>query len=446
MIARRYRLDGGAGRHGTIVVGGSPLRLFRLTVAGRRLVDRIAIGEPVPRSTLVDALLDAGAIHPDVSDHDSPFSAEDVTIVVPTVGAPAHVPDGALVVDDGSIPPVEGASVRLPTNAGPAAARNAGLQLVSTPLVAFVDSDIELSDGWLDPLLAHFADARVAMVAPRVMTAPGTSTVARYESRHSPLDLGNSPARVRAGTRVSYVPAATIVVRTEVVRELGGFDTALRYGEDVDFVWRLDAAGWWARYEPTSVVRHASRPDWGALVRQRIGYGSSAAPLACRHPGALSPLRVSGWSLSAWLLGVARRPWLGLAVGLGSAAALVVKLPDLPPRTAFRIAAIGNLRAGQQIAHAIRRVWWPVLIVAAARSSVARRALVAAALAAQHPVVLVDDVAYSIGVWRGILRERTLDPIIPRVTSWPGRSARSGRIGAPSSSVAAPPERDTAAR
>ena len=44
-----------------------------------------------------------------------------------------------------------------------------------------------------------------------------------------------------------------------------------------------------------------------------------------------------------------------IVVGAGSAAALVVKLPDVPPPTAFRLAAIGNLSAGDQIADAIRR-------------------------------------------------------------------------------------------
>jgi len=55
------RLDGGR-----VLLGGSPLVLFRLTPAGRRVVDSIEQGDPPPRGheRLTDRLLDAGAIHP----------------------------------------------------------------------------------------------------------------------------------------------------------------------------------------------------------------------------------------------------------------------------------------------------------------------------------------------------------------------------------------------
>ncbi len=405
------------------MIGGSPLKLFRLTTAGVGVVDRIAVGDAVDRSALIDALLDAGAIHPmSVLATRSAHSAADVTIVVPAFGPPDHVPDGAIVVDDGSEPPLVDSTIRLDTNLGPAAARNAGLGLVTTPLVAFVDADVELPNGWLEPLLAHFDDDRVAMVAPRVRTSSATSVIGRYERDHSPLDLGPEPARIRAGTRVGYVPAAAIVCRTDATRAIGGFDASLRFGEDVDLVWRLDRAGWACRYEPTSCIRHAPRPDPESWLRQRIGYGSSAAPLSVRHPGALAPIRMSGWSLGAWVLAAIGRPALGVTLGVGSAFALVKKLPDVPPRTCLELAGRGNLSAGDQIADAVRRVWWPLLVLAALRSRCARRVLLASTIAARHPLRLVDDIAYSVGVWRGMLAERTFDPLVPQISSWPGRS------------------------
>ncbi|MAT07081.1 MAG: mycofactocin system glycosyltransferase [Acidimicrobiaceae bacterium] len=428
--ARRYALDGSVqawpSTTGLVVVGGSPLKLFRLTPSGAGAFERVRSGEPVVASSLVDRLLDGGVIHP-IADGPAPFDAEDVTIVVPTFGPPTHVPSGAVVVDDGSSPPVDGASIRLERNRGPAAARNAGLAATTTPLVAFVDADVELPDGWLEPLLAHFADPRVAVVAPRIVTAPRPGAISAYEHTHGPLDMGPEAARVRAGTRVSYLPAAVLVCRVEAIQELGGFDAEMRYGEDVDLVWRLDDAGWRCRYDPTVVIEHEPRPDWRAWVRQRVGYGSSAGPLAVRHPRKLAPLRMSGWSIAAWVLAAAGRPVTGAAVGVGSAAALIPKLPDVPARDAFRLAAMGNARAGESIAHAVRRTWFPIVLVLALRSRVARRVLLASIVAVRHPLALADDVAYCAGVWTGMLRERTLDPIVPDITSWPGRSARSAR-------------------
>jgi mycofactocin system glycosyltransferase len=420
---RRYRLDSSFRQHGTVVIGGSPLKLFRLTEGGASIVARIAAGEQVAGSLLTVALLDAGAIHPE-PDH-ARHSAADVTLVVPTLGMPAHVPNGAILVDDGSQPPIPDATIRLETNQGPGAARNAGLERITTELVAFVDADVELTDGWLDPLLAHFADERVAIVAPRVRTRPEPTMLGRYEHAHSPLDLGPEPARVRAGTRVSYVPAAAILCRTEAIRSVGGFDAALRFGEDVDLVWRLGAAGWVCRYEPAAEVHHAIRPDLAAWIRQRIDYGSSAAALGRRHQGALAPIRMSGWSVGSWALAAIGRPLLGSIIGIGSAAALSRKLPDLPTAASIRLAGLGNLHAGNQIASAVRRVWWPLLAFAAVRSRSARRILLASAIAARHPLAVADDLAYSFGVWKGMWTERTLDPLVPEISSWPGRATAS---------------------
>lgn len=413
----RFVADRSLERHGEVALGGSPLRLFRLTPAGARVLDRIVAGDEVPVSTLVERLVDAGAIHPRPGP--APYTTADVTVVVPSLGSPSPVP-GALLVDDGSEPPLAGAAVRLPVNRGPAAARNAGLARVTTPLVAFVDTDVTVGAGWLDGLLGHFADPRVAVVAPRVVT-PGDPT--------SSLDLGEHPGPVRPGSRVAYVPAAAIVCRVEALRSIGGFDETLRVGEDVDALWRLDAAGWRCRYEPTVVVEHRARPTRAGRWRQRVTYGTSAAPLAQRHPGALAPLRMSGWSVAAWLAGVLgpRRvgPVLGAAIGAGSSAALVRKLDDLPARTAFALAARGNAAAGDQIAAAVRRAWWPLVALAAVRWRWARKVLVASLLAARRPTRLVDDVAYSVGVWRGIVATREVGPLIPEIRSWPGRTTGS---------------------
>jgi hypothetical protein len=169
-------------------------------------------------------------------------------------------------------------------------------------------------------------------------------------------------------------------------------------------------------------VHHPPRPTWRAWVCQRIDYGSSAAPLAKRHRGRLAPVEMSGWSAGAWGLAAAGHPLVGVVVGAGSAAALVPKLGDVPPRVSLRIAGLGNLHAGRLLAGAVRRVWWPIVLVAAIRSRRARLIALASLIPLRHPVHLADDMAYGVGVWKGMWRERTIAPLIPRFTSWPGRS------------------------
>lgn len=441
----RYRRDSSWQQpgDGRVVIAGSPLRLFRVSAGGAHVLAASLTGEH-PDTTIVQRLLDrfvdAGALHPEPEA--AAFTPDDVTVVMPVLGDPP-VPPAALrtiVVDDGSPTPIvapAGATVlRLDVNRGPGAARNAGLDHVTTALVAFVDADVELPDGWLRTLLPHFADPRVALVAPRVRGAAGTGLLAAYEHRHSPLDLGDEPARVAAGTRVSYVPAAAVVCRVEALRSIGGFDADLRVGEDVDLVWRLADAGHRCRYEPAALVHHRPRSSVTAMLRQRVGYGRSAAPLAARHPGALAPVRMSGWSLGVWVLLALRHPWLAIALAGGTAAALQRKLRDVPAEAAVQLALRGHLAAGRQLAKGITRVWWPIALLLAVAVPRARLPLLAAyigpavadAARARSPQPLIDvplqwadEAAYGAGVWWGVASERNAGPLVPELSGWPRR-------------------------
>ena len=226
---------------------------------------------------------------------------------------------------------------------------------MTTPLVAFVDSDVEVGDDWLSWLVRFFADDEMGLVAPRVSTPPvsaGASVWACYEAVRSPLDLGPRPGPVSAGSRVGYVPAATILCRTEAVRSLGGFDDLMRVGEDVDLVWRMAEAGWRSWYAgDEGWVTHPVRPDIGAALHQRITYGSSAAALELRHPGAVAPLAVSGWSVGVWAAVASGHPLVGLGVAGGNAVAMSRKLDFLlhPRAESARLVGRGHLGAGELV-------------------------------------------------------------------------------------------------
>lgn len=413
----RYTLDSTWSRFGNVVLAGSPLRLFRTTAAAEATLDALERDGEVRSNSLVRRFVEAGAIHPRVtSAHPAAERRREVTVVTPQLGGTAAT-DGRIVIDDGSEPPIDGATVRLPDNAGPAAARNAARPLIDTEFVAFVDADVDLGDGvgigsWLDALLPHFDDPEVGLVAPRVLG-----------EADSPLDLGDEPARIRAGTRVSYVPAAAIVVRVAAFDDVGGFDESLRYGEDVDFVWRLDGAGWRCRYEPDSCVWHEPRHGTVARLRQHALYGSAAAPLALRHPRSVAPYQGNPWSTAGWGLLVAGHPVVALSVAGASTATLVARLRDVPTGHLLGLAGRGHLAAGRQLAHAIRRVWWPLVAVGALLSR--RLRLVALISVAASPWTAATDVAYGWGVWTGMVRRRTIRPLAPSISTWPGRATGS---------------------
>ncbi|MCC6433915.1 MAG: mycofactocin biosynthesis glycosyltransferase MftF [Acidimicrobiales bacterium] len=474
---------------GRVLLGGSPLRILRLKEAGAAVVGRWVAGEPIGgsrgRAQLARRLLDAGFVHP----VPSPVALDPatITVVVPVCDdlealaatmASLRVDDGhcapaVVVVDDGSAIPIgpgdlevgpdrSGRPLRVelcrrPAPGGPGIARQHGLARVRTPLVAFVDAGVVLPCGWWERLGAHFADPAVAAVAPRIASRPGPSPRDRYEQAQSPLDLGAVPARVAPRSRVAYVPTAVLLARREALDAVGGFDPGLRYGEDVDLVWRLVGRGATVRYAPEVVAEHAPRRSWAAWWRQRVGYGSAAAPLAQRHPGLVPPVQVSAWSAAAWLAVAAGHPLLGAALAGGSTALLPRKLAGLPApnRRALELAGAGHLLAGRWLGRAVLRPYWPVALVAALCSRRARRVVLAAAVLPalldwweQRPALdvarfvglrVADDIAYGAGVWLGCVRSRSWAALRPDLSNWPGRANPVEESGAqaPSSQLGA---------
>ena len=238
--------------------------------------------------------------------------------------------------------------------------------------------------------------------------------------------------------------------------EVGGFDPSLRVGEDVDLVWRLVEAGWRARYEPQSVVGHRPRATLAALLRQRFGYGRSAGALDRRHPGAVAPVVTGPAAAGAWALAGAGHPIAGALLGLTPAVTVRRALPAVDGRDALalRLAALGLLRAGEQLASAVTRIWWPIALPAALGVRRLRRPLLAAALlpvvidwsrtvgaaplARLDPVRylglrLLDDAAYGAGVWVGAVRARTPRVVLPRTRPatprWGCSAARPSAAG-----------------
>jgi mycofactocin glycosyltransferase len=448
-------LDPGARLHsgpaGALLVGGQPLRVLRLNPAGARVVARWRAGGGTPTGPAETAL--AARLHACglavVRSDTSPFAVADVTVVVPVRDRAdaldrclAGIGDDVtvLVVDDGSADPAALAEVAAehgarvlarPVNGGPAAARNTGLRAVTTPLVAFVDSDCVLPPRWLEDLLPVLADG-TAVVGPRVVGVGGPGPLARFERTSGPLDLGPAAGPVGAGTRVGYLPAAVLLCRRDALG--AGFDETMRVGEDVDLVWRVAEQGGTVRYEPRVVVEHETRTGFADWLSQRAGYGRGGAPLAARHPGRLAPVVVSRWSIPALACLAARRPGWAAACTALTAVGLWTRLPDGPGRAAesVRLTSQGLGWTVLGLAEAAARPWLPAMLAASTVSRTARRAT-AAAVAIRlartrrgrnpdlHPATwaalrVADDLAYGTGVWAGVLRDRRPGPVLPKIS------------------------------
>jgi glycosyltransferase involved in cell wall biosynthesis len=493
-----------------VLFGGSPPRLLRLNPAGQRALAELRSG-PVcspAAGKLARRLTDTGLAQPRPPGPALP----DVTVVIPARDRPAHLDRclaalgrdyPVIVVDDGSRQAAAIAGlcrqhsatlIRRPRPGGPGPARNDGLAQVTTSLVAFLDSDCEAGPEWITSLAAHFADPLVAAVAPRVRAITGPSAAGRYLGARAPLDMGPQEGRVLPLTRLSYVPTAALLVRRTALAsdeaktvapdassadgahlpaagspgavssstgpfaagpfDAGPFDASLRYGEDVDLVWRLAEAGWRVRYDPAASVSHAEPATWVRLLARRFRYGCSAAPLAQRHPGQVPPLILQAWPAAAVAALLARRPVAALAA-YGAGTGQLVRLLrgwDVPPKGVLRpmadsvlqtwlgagrwtiqyalpVAAAGLARPGGQTARTRlgRRLAVASLLVGPpiAEWRRIRPSMHAAAFSLGY---LADEVAYGAGVYRGAAAERLLSPLLPTVAWRPlGKAPAASR-------------------
>ncbi len=170
-------------------------------------------------------------------------------------------PDQVVVVDDGSTEPVADLDatsgcatvVRLETSVGPSRARNAGIDLVETEWIAFLDSD----DVWHADRLRFAqcvqgrtgADCIVDSFEVSPSSDPARSMGVSTARRVSPRTGGH----LLAG-RLGPVVTSCIYVRTALARELG-FDPELAALEDLDLVVRAVEAGFEVWRTDAAVVR-----------------------------------------------------------------------------------------------------------------------------------------------------------------------------------------------
>lgn len=476
----RWRLGPGVRwLDGTTLAGGTPYRVVTLTPRGADLLRGVVDGRPLPPGEpavdrLVHRLRAAGLLlapAPAATDHSG------VTVVIPARSAagpirellttlPVDLP--VILVDDGSPIPLAplvderpGMTVlRHARSRGPAAARNAGAAAARTPWIAFIDADTIPDPRWIDRLKAQVADtvtgdgdaATVVLAAPQIVPLAGSGSGGWFEQRVCALDLGHTPSEVGPGRAVSYVPSAAMLVRAESFAAVGGFNEQMHVGEDVDLVWRIAEHGV-VRYYPDVHVGHRPRGTLSAALNRRRLYGTSAADLASRHPGALRHLDVSVWSLGPWLLAILVHPALGLLAGGATAAIAPWGMRELSPAHARRLAAMGHLRASAALGRWLIRPMLPVtLAVAAISPRTGRRLAVAAAAGLAYQAVqdvrtagstpgagrvrataesfvahALDDAAYGLGVWQGVARQRNPEPVLPRVRDLPHPRSWFGR-------------------
>lgn len=243
------------------------------------------------------------------------------------------------VVDDGGARSpaalVEGFSPRLDVefisleHAGPAAARNAGVERSGGEYLAFIDDDCEADTGWLKALNARLTSAPGSAIGGRVVNALTSNPYAR--ASQGLQDFLYKWYHMQRRGELRFFTTNNLAVARSDFDAIGGFDESFAFAsEDRDWCDRYLHAGSDLVYAPEAVVRHSHQLDFGAFIHQHVRYGQGAVRFhqtrARRRGGRvkLEPLAFYGGMLASPFAGSDPHPVRGSLLLIASQSASLV--------------------------------------------------------------------------------------------------------------------------
>ena len=215
-----------------------------------------------------------------------------------------------VIVEDGSIKPCKDVCAKYASildlhyyakeNSGPGQSRNYGAERANGEWLIILDSDVVLPDTYLEAVQHQLSDV--------------SSTLPSDSSRNAQLAAWGGPdaahpsftpiqkaisysmtsffttGGIRGGGKAKldkfYPRSFNMGIRRDVYQQLGGF-SKMRFGEDIDFSYRIVEAGYMPRLLPEAWVWHKRRTDFRKFFRQVYNSGIARINLEKRHPGTL---------------------------------------------------------------------------------------------------------------------------------------------------------------
>lgn len=179
---------------------------------------------------------------------------------------------------------------------GSASARNRALSEVRTEYAVFTDDDTSIDEHWLIEIVRAFqsedgVDIVSGLLLPRCLDTAAQRWFEAYGGfsrgfERRVFDVQDNWAYDEPLFPFSaglFGTGNNMAFRTQVLKEIGGFDPALgngtpaRGGVDSEVLLRSVILGHKLVYQPTAVVYHEHRPDLESLRRQIFSYGSGLA-------------------------------------------------------------------------------------------------------------------------------------------------------------------------
>src|SRR5579884_1388298 len=168
--------------------------------------------------------------------------------------------------------------LRFEENRGFCAAVNEGIRAAGGEWIAILNNDAEVSEHWLDGLLAR-AEARDAWFATGKLVAANRPT--HLDGAWDAICRGACPWRCGTGRPdgpawntervIRFAPFTAAIFRSELFRRLGLLDERFEsYLEDVEFGIRCATKGYSGVYVPNAIARHEGSATLGRWHKDTV--------------------------------------------------------------------------------------------------------------------------------------------------------------------------------
>ena len=157
------------------------------------------------------------------------------------------------------------------------AAYNYAMQLVSSDILGFIDADAKVERDWLQKIVKHLDDPKVAGASGDIETWNNENLWARSIG----YDLKNRYARLeKSAVRIATM---NLLLKKEIIEEVGGFDEKLPSQYDTDLGFRITSKGYRIVFDPNAKCYHYNRSTVKSYFKQQLQYGKNTARLYLKH-------------------------------------------------------------------------------------------------------------------------------------------------------------------
>ena len=202
-----------------------------------------------------------------------------------------------LIVEDGSVKPCKDVCDKYASildlhyyakeNSGPGQSRNYGAERANGEYVIILDSDVVLPAGYLQAVEDELKQNPCEAFGGPDATHPSFTPIQKAISYSMTSFFTTGGIRGGKAKLDKFYPRSfNMGIRRDVYLQLSGF-TKMRFGEDIDFSYRIVEAGFMPRLFPEAWVWHKRRTDFRKFFRQVYNSGIARINLEKRHPGTM---------------------------------------------------------------------------------------------------------------------------------------------------------------